>query len=326
VAIRQTPAAAATQGIGVAPNWNWTTPICMVRVWARESHPALFASAIPGHDGSPERELTQATVRIAPTTPPTVFSNVWPITHYDDPKKPDPPCAFEFPGCNIPFWNSQGIANFKMLVDMSRYSAISGGGTREQLFAPNLIGTPRLDQDCSSLQLFHFRPCYDPTWPGTHDKQTDMTHWLANGWNGQIYLPNEFDPRCTDPARVVVECPNSRLEVFGGDLGNNIAQPMNDYITNHIVDPACNCAEVNVFFFRYGEQNINTTSNVGSVWNGGNGNSLQRVIISKVRRFRFSRSDIAGSSVSGYFVGFYTENPPQEGPPSNVANTVTLVG
>jgi hypothetical protein len=328
VGTRQTPARANDLGIGSAPDWSWSNPICMLRVWTRESHPPLLASAI-GRT-TDEQELAQATVRIAPTTPPSVFTDVWPITHYDDPKKPDPPCAFEINGCDLPFWDSQGIGNFKMLVDMSRYSALGGSGTREQLFAPNLTGTPRLDRNCPSLALFHFAPCYDSTWAGTHDKQTDLEHWLANGWNGQLYLPNESDPKCTDPARIVQECPNSRLEVFGGDLGNNVAQPMNDYVANHFdsIDPTCNCqsATVTVFFWRYGEQSINQTTNIGSVWNGGNGNSIQRIIVEKVRRFRFNRSTIHSSSVSGYFVGFYSDSPPQAGPPGSVANTVVLVG
>jgi hypothetical protein len=329
VGTRQTVAAAGTAGIGSAPNWSWSNPICQLRVWSRESHAPLLAAG--AGRTSPERSLAQATVRIAPTAPPTVFSNIWPITHYDDPQHPDPACAFELGGCSLPFWDSHGIANFKLLVDMTRYSAIGGGGTREQLFAPNLGGgSPLLDQNCSALPLFNTRPCYDPIHPGTHDKQNDTAYWLANGWNGQIYLPNETDPNCTDPTRIVAQCPNSRLEVFGGDLGSNISTPMLSYITNHGdgIDPTCNCpgATVNVFFFRYGEQSINTTTNIGTIWNGGNGNSLQRIIIEKVRRFRFNTSTVNSSSVSGYFVGFYSNNPPQSGPPSNVANTVVMVG
>jgi Flp pilus assembly protein TadG len=314
-------------GVGSAPDWNWPNPICMLRVWARESHPPLLGRAV-GRTAD-EQELANATVRIAPTTPPSVISNVWPITHYDDPQHPDPACAFELNGCATPFWDSHGLGNFKMLIDMSRYSALGGGGTREQLFAPNLSGTPRLDQNCAGLALFNLRPCYDTTWPGTNNKNTDEPVWLANGWKGQLYLPNESDPNCTDPSKVVQSCPNSRLELFGGDLGSNMATAMNSYITNHAVtDPTCNCpgATVAVFFWRYGEQNIDQTTNIGTVWNGGNSNQLQRIIIEKVRLFRFNTSTVQPSSVSGYFVGFYSNNPPQSGPPSNIANTVILVG
>jgi hypothetical protein len=331
---RQKSAQADALGVGGA-SWSSTQSICMLRVWTRESHQKLFAAALFRATDTPEQELAQATVRIAPSSPPTTFSDVWPITHYDDPNNPDPACAFELNGCALPFWDSHGIGNFKLLIDMSRYSALGGGGTREQLFAPDLGPAPITpppplplkDQVCTSAaleSLFHLQPCYDPTWPGTHSKQTDLGHWLANGWNGQIYLPNESDPKCTSSTRVVQECPNSRLEVFGGDLGSNISVPMNQYIANHPDSPGCNCASVNVFFFRYGEQNVNASTNIGTVWNGGNG--LQRVIIDKVRRFRFNTSTVQSSSVSGYFVGFYTDNPPQDGPPNNIANTVTLVG
>ncbi len=316
-------------GVGSAPDWNWSNPICMLRVSMRESHDPLLASGVPGRSTSPVQELAQATVRIAPTAPPSVISNVWPITHYDDPNNPDPPCSFELNGCATPFWDSQGIGNFKMLVDMSRYSALGGGGTREQLFAPNLSGSPRLDQNCSALPLFNLRPCYDTTWPGTNNKNVDAPVWLAKGWKGQLYLPNETDPNCTDPSRIVQSCPNSRLEMFGGDLGSNMSTAMDSYITNYgTTDPSCGCmgATVAVFFWRYGEQSINTSTNIGTVWNNGQNNKLQRIIVEKVRLFRFNTSTVQSSSVSGYFVGFFTNNPPQSGPPSNIANTVTLVG
>jgi hypothetical protein len=317
-------------GIGSSPDWSaWTNPICRLRVSVRESYAPLLAAAIPSRGSAPEQELAQATVRIAPTTPPSVISNVWPITHYDNPQHPDPACAFELNGCATPFWNSQGIGNFKMLVDMSRYSAIGGGGTREQLFAPNLSGSPRLDQNCSVLPLFKLSPCYDQNHPGTNNKQVDAPYWLAHGWQGQFYLPNENDPNCTNPSTIIQSCPNSRLELFGGDLGSNISTPINSYINQYgTVDRTCNCqgATVAVFFWRYGEQNINATTNIGTVWNNGSSGSLQRIILEKVRLFRFNTSTVQSSSVSGYFVGFYTNNPPQDGPPSNVANTVTLEG
>jgi hypothetical protein len=327
---RLSTALAADVGIGSSPDWSaWTNPICRLRVSVRESHPPMLAAAIPGHGSAPEQELAQATVRIAPTIPPSVISNVWPITHFDNPSNPDPPCSFELNGCATPFWQSQGLGNFKMLIDMSRYSVISGGGTQEQLFAPNLSGTPRLDQNCTALPLFNLRPCYDTSHPGTNNKNVDEPVWLANGWQGQIYLPNENDPNCTDPTKIVQSCPNSRLELFGGDLGSNMASAMDSYITNYgTTDPTCNCpgANVAVFFWSYGEQNINTTTNVGTLWNNGNSNQLQRIIIKKVRLFHFNTVTIHSSSVTGYFVGFYTNNPPQSGPPSNIANTVTFEG
>src|SRR5262249_1826016 len=153
--------------------------------------------------------------------------------------------------------------------------------------------------------------------------------WLAKGWKGQLYLPNETDPNCTDPSKIVQSCPNSRLEMFGGDLGSNMATAMDSYITNYgTTDPTCNCmgATGPGFFWPSGGQNINTTTNIGTVWNNGNTNQLKRIIVEKVRLFRFNTSTVQSSSVSGYFVGFFTNNPPQSGPPSNIANTVTLVG
>jgi hypothetical protein len=318
-------------GVGNAPDWNWSSSICMVRVWTRESHAPILAGII-GQTGS-EQELAKATVRIAPTTQPTTFTDVWPITHFDDPSNPDPSCAFEIPGCSVPFWGPQNLNNFKMLVDLSEYSAIGGSGTREQLFAPNLTGSTRLDQNCSLLPLFGNTPCYDPTWPGTHSKQTDLGHWLTNGWNGHLYVPNESDPKCTDPSRIVQQCPNSRLEMFGGDLGSNISVPLDTYIANHPASPTCSCADVTIFFWRYGEQSIDPGTNIGTVWNSqtkaDKNSTPQRIIVEKVRRFRFSTTGInsKNNSISGYFVGFY--NPggtPGDGPPNNLANTAILVG
>jgi hypothetical protein len=111
-------------------------------------------------------------------------------------------------------------------------------------------------------------------------------------------------------------------------------------MTSYINDPANlegtdpvlgKFATVDVFFWRYGEQSINPTTNVGTLW-GKTADpmqervvDLQRVILQKVRRYRFYTSTVESSSVRGYFVSFYNaDGTPQSGPPSNVANTVLM--
>ena len=332
-AVRSVSTAAASTSLNSIP-----TNTCGVRVFANVTYDSMFAAA-PPIGISTEGATASAAARIAPTSAPTTFGDVWPITHYEDPANPDPACAFEIGGCALPFWDSHGTANFKYLVDMSKRSGLNTA--RDQLFAPNLGSSPLLTNDCATLSLFNFQPCYDPKHPGSNDKQADVNYWLANGWHGQIYVPvdpndpTKDDTMCTNVSRVISSCPNSRLEMFGGDLGNNAADPMRAYLNSYpdqTLDPTCNClsATVNVFFWRWGEQNIDVTTNIGSIWGNSSkdkSNNLQRMVVDKVRRFRFNAQTIGSSSVSGYFVGFYVPNgTPSYGAPSNTANTVILIG
>jgi hypothetical protein len=310
-----------------------SAPICMVRVYAQESHPPFFARIL-GQTAN-EQERAQATVRISPTAPPTVFTNLWPITHREDGN--DKPCAFTLDAtCPTAFWGKQGdIGSFKEAVDMSRLSAI--GSKPEQLFAPNLVGWPRRDQDCKAASLeslFHLKPCYDETHPGTNTKD-DAYFWATNGFGGQIYVPvdgDAKDPRCADYAQAAPNCPNARLETNINGIG---AGPMRTALLNAIntgpIDPTCNCPGVTraVLFWKYGEK-VDSSTNLGTSWDdighpSDKSGGLNRVIIDKVRNFRFNTSTVGSNYITGYFVSFYTNNPPQGGPPSSTANTVSLV-
>jgi len=325
---RQTTAKANDIGIGSAPDWSWSSPICELRVYTRVSNGALLASTMGVQT---EAATASATARIYPTAPPTTISNVWPITHWLGDSNPDT-CVFQ-PGNPCTFWTSQsGNNSFKEVVDLSRYSQLALNNKpsiqREQLFEPSLSPTPFHD-NCTTAPV-----CYDATYPGNNGKNTDAPNWVANGWSGQLYVdPN--DATCTDSTKVVQQCQNSRLEVYGGDMGNNIASSMKSFINAHSegIDPTCNCAYVTmpVFFWKYGEQNLNVTSNQGALCDpsgkGCNSNSVQRVILQEVRRFRFNTATVSGSSVQGYYVSFYNPNaPPSNAPPNGIANTVALVG
>ena len=338
---RLSSALADHEGVGSAPDWNWPNPICMLRVSVRESHAPFLASLIPGYGNAPMREMAQATVRIAPTAAPTDISDVWPITAWQDPSKPATVCAFT-PGSPCTFWDSNGApgGKFKSVVNLNRYSALH-------------FPTPRPEQHFNCFLIPVTGPCYDPDYPGSqkpdgttlsgNDIKTDLTNWFTNGWHGHLYI-NESDPNCTaptTPTQIVRSCQNSRLELFNGDGGANVAGAMRDYINAHPegIDPSCNCnyATLVVFFWSYADDTSCPTGpadscvvDPGQAWSGGNANTVQtngRVILQKARRFRFNTSSVAGSSASGYYVSFYDDTPPTaDAPPSGIANTVTLVG
>lgn len=335
---------ASDLSLGSAPDWNWSTPICMVRVWTRESHNPLFASTFSTPPA--EQELAKATARVYPTTPPTDISDTWPITHW---LYSDTPCAFS-PGSLCTFWSSNAApgGSFKEVTNFSRYSqlAISAGiPNRPALFGQLtsaawsnvLSGTPLYCPSSSTT------PCWDPTYPGNNAKNVDVPNWVSNGWRGHLYV-NESDTNCANSATILQYCQNSRVELYGGDMGNNIGTAMDNYIDGHSegIDPSCNCnfATLPVFFWRYGEQGINETCpsppgtcvvDQGTIWgasgnpNKENANNLQRAILQEARRFRFNTQTATSSSVQGFYVSFYSSNPPIDGPPSGVADTIGLV-
>jgi hypothetical protein len=312
-----------------SPLYSWVTPqpqVCMLRVYAQNTHPPIFALGLSG----PGQEIAQATVRIAGTDAPTTFTGVWPITHQltvnPDGSVNNLDCDFTTNTNNLcQFWGNTG-GNFKQLVDMSQNSAING---REQLFEPDLSATQLTDKCTTATN------CYDTGHPGTNDWNADLVPWTLNGWKGQLYIPNENDPKCTNSTRVVAECPNTRLEVFGGNHGGNIAKSIYDKTTdtgylktfNENPDPNDThyYATIPIFFWTYGETSINSSTNRGTVAVGDPG---QRIILRLVRNFRFTTDTLAGSNIQGYYVGFYNPsgnwNP--SNPPSNIANTVKLVG
>ena len=151
------------------------------------------------------------------------------------------------------------------------------------------------------------------------------------GGGGTIFV-DEADSRCKTGPSASLACPNSKLEVYGGSNGSNLASMMTDYINDPAnvegTDPSRGkYATVNVFFWRYGEQAINATTDAGTLWLGpSNPNNIQRIILQKVRRFRFYTSTVSSSSVKGYFVSFLNGGGvPVIGPPSTIANTVLMM-
>jgi hypothetical protein len=275
---------------------------CSLRVHTQVSFPSYFARFL----GYPTETVTaHASARVAPTTAPTQITGVWPITHWT--ADAGAPCADET-GAICTFWdsNSPPGGNFKETIDMSRYS--------------DIFGAPRVQQWVD----------YDHSWPGNTSQISDLEHWLRYGWLGTIFV-DETDSRCQSGAGASLACPNSKFEIYNGNNGNNLASMMTGYINDPAhyegTDPTLGkYATVNVFFWRHGEQNINAATNVGTLWSGpSNPNNIQRIIIQKVRRYRFYISTVSSSSVQGYFVSFFNPNgPPQNGPPSNVANTVVV--
>jgi len=275
---------------------------CSVRVYTQVTFPSFFAGII---DYPTQTVSARATARIAPTSPPTQVTGVWPISHWT---YNDPGCSYNV-GTLCTFWDSNAPpnGNFKQVIDMSRYSAIIPG-------------------------LIQHWVDYDHRWPGTNDKSNDLPQWARNGWQGKAFV-DESDVRCQEGAASLA-CPNSKFEVFGGDMGSGVSSQMQAYINDpaHLegTDPARGpYATITVFFWRYGEQNP-FTGDVGTIWGGTadptreNGPSIKRIILQKVRRFRFYTSTVSTSSVQGYFVSFFNDGTPQSGPPSSVANTVIL--
>ncbi len=278
---------------------------CSLRVHTQVSYPSLFARVI----GQPTQTVTaRATARIAPTNPPTTFSGVWPISHWT---YNDSGCTYSV-GTLCTFWdsNSPPGGNFKEAIDMSRYSTLMPG--RNQHWVD-----------------------YDHSWAGNNGKTVDLPRWLRYGWRGTVFV-DEFDTRCQE-GTASLACPNSKLEIYGGDTGNNMADMMRAYIN----DPANlqgtetgrgNFATIGVFFWRFGEQGINlATDSGGSLWGNSanplteNPNSIQRIILQKVRGFKFYTSTVSSSNVQGYYVSLFVANgTPRNGPPSAVANTVIL--
>jgi len=275
---------------------------CSIKVNTQVTFPAYFAVML----GYPELTVgARAAARIAPTAAPTQVTGFWPVTHWS--ADPDPSCNDEV-GSLCTFWDSNAPpgGTFKEVINLSRYS--------------DLFGSPMLQ---------HWRVDYDHRWPGNTGKLNDLPEWVRNGWQGTAIV-DEGDVRCQTAN---LACPNSKFEVYGGNMGNNIASEMNAYINDSArregIDPVRGAyASINVFFWRYGEQGIVRATDRGTVWGTSvteSPSTLQRIILQKVRRFRFYTSTVSSSSVKGYFVSFYNGGGvPQNGPPSTVANTVVM--
>jgi hypothetical protein len=273
---------------------------CPLKVHTRVGFPSFFAAVL----GYPSQAVgAQAAARIAPTTAPTRVTGIWPLTHWA--ANATDPCPDET-GAICTFWDSNAApgGSFKETLNLSRYS--------------DLLGAPRIQHWVD----------YDHAWPGNTGQIPDLEHWLRYGWGGALFV-DEADARCRTGAGASLACSNSKLEIYNGNNGNNLAEMMTNYINDpaHLegTDPVRGrYATVNVAFWRYGEQDIDPATDVGTLWTGpANPNTIQRAILQKVRRYRFYASTVSSSSVRGYFVSFYNGGgTPQDGPPSTVANTV----
>jgi hypothetical protein len=292
---------AAADTIGSVPS-----DTCGVRVFSQVTYDAIFAQLI---GTTLERASASAAARVYPATPPTTFTRVWPITRWLG----APGCTFSINSAPCSFWDSQGPPNgsFKLVVDMSRYSA---------LVYP------------SPLRQQHIVD-WDHTYPGnSQNRQTDLDNWLRHGWNGQLQVG---DARCanTSPSPLpFANCTNSRLEVYNGTLGNNVGDAMRAFISANAEGADTSgqnlgrYVTMNVFLWRYGESNINTSTDVAStLWTSGSSSSIQRIILEQVRCFRFYENTVSNSDARGYYVSCLSDDPPTNGGPSNVANTVALI-
>jgi hypothetical protein len=212
------------------------------------------------------------------------------------------------------FWKSNADpgGDFKNYVDFSRFSgfakAASPSITREQ----HLGTTPAnlWTKTCAEQGPSYCPVNFDPSTPpgsvsgGNNDKNKDVPYWIRNGWKGTLNIDKdachpEVNATLNTPTLVSevldpAKCTNSRLELHSGagDLGNNIAEAMEDYIRKHkqgtdlyptvcgTGDAAGNAASpktvdgvsypglkkgdwssVTVFFWRWGEQDTTNTSN-----------------------------------------------------------------
>jgi Flp pilus assembly protein TadG len=279
---------------------------CGVRVFARVTHSAIFGQLM---GQSTARATASAAARVYPTNPPTTFTNLWPITRWLGAGA----CTFTINSPPCTFWDSHGPpnGNFKLMVDMSRYSAL-------------VYPSPLRPQHITD---------YDHTYPGNStNRQTDLNNWLTYSWHGQLYVG---DPRCSVNSPSILQfsnCTNSRLETYNGTLGSNVGNAMRAFIDAHAegVDTSGQnlgkYVTMHVFLWRYGESNINTSTDVAStLWTGGSSSSIQRVILDQVRCFRFYDQTVSNSNASGYYVSCLSTDPPLAGAPNAVANTVALM-
>lgn len=299
---------------------------CGLRVWVRMTHSGMFALAgcaatptpvpTPGPTPTPcpvgarqEQESASAAARVFSAPPPTTFSNVWPITRWLG----APGCSFALNSPPCTFWDSQGPPNgpFKLMVDLSRYS---------NLVYPNPLRPQHIDD-------------YDHIYPGNStNRQTDLGNWLRNGWNGQL---NVADSRCSVNNTAILQfanCTNSRLEVYNGTLGSNVGDNMRTFIAAHAegVDTSSmnlgRFVTMHVFLWRYGEADIDTSTDVAStLWTSGSSASIQRVILDQVRCFRFFEQTVSNSQANGYYVSCPSNSPPTGGGPSTIANTIGFI-
>ena len=238
----------------------------------------------------------RATARIAPTSAPTSASGLWPLTRWLNHPTNGGVCVYTF---NVPcvFWSNNGgsqdtsLGSFKEKLFFSRESQC------------NFFGPP-------TLQLI---TAYDPARPGnpcgsSSQQQLDMEYWFRNGFGGTISIGNNIEATDT------------------GNQGHNYSDQMREYI-NASPDgthPSWgNYRTVHVGMWDVGEKWKNPAGPFQAVANS----SLQardRVRIADIRCFRFYVNQIDSSQANGHFVSCFQNTPPQNGPPSGLANTFQM--
>jgi hypothetical protein len=218
---------------------------------------------------------------------------------------------------------------------------------------------------------------YDPAIGGGSsgtNRNNDIPYWVRNGWKGLLRIVHT-EPVCNDPnaindtavpAYAAPNCANSRLETLRevqgqGNLGNNIKDAARDYIDLHKAgnDPGlcrdrsgnsftgtnADFADVTVFFWRFGEQDLPRSQTYGEnndsmdrydqsrIWRNAQLDAegdLKRIIVHRASNFRFCRGLVGppgnGSAILGFFVAWVDfAQPPTNDPPNAVNNTVSLV-
>ena len=214
----------------------------------------------------------------------------WPITRWLNGGAADCPFSDSSP---CVFWANNGVSGSTAIGTFKELLDLSR-------YSPS-----------TGLAQFASPSDYDHSWPGTSDKNNDMPHWLQYGWLGKMNI-------------------GDKVELFGGDLGNNNASTMTTYIINHSQGTSPSHPErgryttVVVYFWNSGET-YNSHSNTWSTWNSHGGGAPDRVTISDSRCFRFYENLVNSSSISGYYVScLNTSGTPLAGGPSKYANTVQM--
>lgn len=239
----------------------------------------------------------RATARIAPTSPPNGVSGLWPIARWIDHPTNGGVCAYVY-GVPCVFWSNNGgsedtsIGSFKEKLFFSRYSqCVYFGPPTAQLITawdPNRPG-----QECASSAV----------------QQADMEYWFRNGFGGRISVGDRIE--VTDP----------------GVQGSNYATPMRDYVNAQPEGTRAgwgNYRTVRVILWEDADRWRNNPPGFQN-WPPGTAQPPDRIIVEEIRCFRFYEIFIDGSEVRGHFVSCYQDTPPQNGPPSGLANTVQMV-
>jgi hypothetical protein len=339
-------AALGTQPPGTV--WNRVPSVpndtCALRVYTSVTYNSIFAE-IPPISIPQQTVRASATARVFPAKEPTTITNTWPITHWEGdvcPYTPGSPCSF---------WGNSG-GNFKQLVNFSEDSPVAAKVN------PPVWNLQHMDD-------------YDHTFPGTNQanpNEDDWDNWFLFGFHGQL---NVSHPNCSTltPSNQstwnLAGCKNSRVERYGGNHGSNIAQDIYAYIDgcdkngpwNGPGNNPCSVSPggysklkanaegfdssighyvtMHVFLWKYAENNLNSTTDLGATLTLGSTGNTDRIILDDVQCFRFGdgqdqngktiKNVLNSSSVEGYWVSCPATDISGNGPPITAANAVRLV-